>query len=109
MLFRSIDICPTLLGLMNISYTNNTMGIDLLKEKRPYIYFTADDKIGCIDKEFYFIHRNSGIETLFRYENLKTDNLMEEYQNKADSMKSYAYSMLQVSQWIIEKEKFGKK
>jgi phosphoglycerol transferase MdoB-like AlkP superfamily enzyme len=104
-----IDIFPTLMGLMNLSYINNTMGIDLLKEKRPYIYFTADDKIGCIDKDFYFIHRNGGNETLYRYADLATDNYLEKYKSRADSMRTYAYSMLQATQWIVEEEKFSKK
>jgi len=29
-----IDIFPTVMGLMNLPYTNNTMGIDLLKENK---------------------------------------------------------------------------
>ncbi|MFH1005786.1 MAG: LTA synthase family protein [Bacteroidota bacterium] len=103
-----MDIFPTVMDLMNFSYVNNTMGIDLLKEKHPYIYFTADDKIGCLDKEFYFIHQNNGIETLYRYENMKTDNYIEQYKTKTESMKTYAYSMLQTTQWIINNKKFGK-
>lgn len=102
-----MDIFPTLMGLLNFSYTNNTMGIDLLKEKRPCIYFTADDKIGCIDKEFYFIHRNNGSETLYRHDGLSTDNYLDRYKAKADSMRTYAYSMLQATQWIVEKGKFS--
>lgn len=33
-----IDLFPTLMGLLNLPYTNNTLGIDLLKETRPYIF-----------------------------------------------------------------------
>jgi phosphoglycerol transferase MdoB-like AlkP superfamily enzyme len=104
-----IDIFPTVMGLMNLSYTNNTFGVDMLKDKRPYTYFTADDKIGCIDKEFYFIHRNNGIETLYKYDSLKTNNYIKQYKFKADSMRSYAYSMLQAAQQIIKTEKFSKR
>src|SRR5207253_1287974 len=48
-----MDIFPTVMGLMNFSYQNNTLGIDLLKEKRLFAFFTADDKIGCTDKEYF--------------------------------------------------------
>jgi len=104
-----IDIFPTLMGLMNLSYVNNTMGIDLLREKRPYIYFTADDKIGCLDKRYYFIRSSNGGEALYHYVDLEMDNCINAYQAKADSMRTYAYSMLQTTQWIIEKEKFSGK
>jgi phosphoglycerol transferase MdoB-like AlkP superfamily enzyme len=103
-----MDIFPTIMGLMNLSYVNNTMGVDLLKEKRPYIYFTADDKIGCIDKDFYFIHRMNGNESLYRYKDQSTDNYLEQYKMRADSMRSYAYSMLQTAQSMVENEKFQK-
>ena len=104
-----MDIFPTVMGLMNLSYVNNTMGIDLLKEKRPCIYFTADDKIGCIDREYYFIHRKDGTETLYRYDKLSTENFLERYKARADSLRSYAFSMLQTAQWVVEREKFAKK
>ena len=103
-----MDIFPTLMGLMNIAYENNTMGIDLLKEKRPFIYFTADDKIGCLDKEYFFLRKNDGSESLYHYQNASTENILEKYEAKADSMKNYAYSMLQTTQWMISNEKFGK-
>ena len=104
-----IDIFPTLMGLMNLSYTNNTMGVDLLKEKRPFIYFTADDKIGCLDREFYFIHRMYGPETLYRYQTLAMDDQIANFKSRADSMRTYAFSMLQTTQCIVEKEKFSEK
>lgn len=104
-----IDIFPTIMGLMNLPYTNNTMGIDLLNGKRPFIYFTADDKIGCIDKELYFIHRRDSVESLYHYQDLQEDNLIQGFKAKADSMRTYAFSMLQTTQWIVEKEKFSEK
>ena len=41
-----IDVFPTIMGLLNFTYLNNTFGMDLLKAKRPFIYFSADDKYG---------------------------------------------------------------
>jgi phosphoglycerol transferase MdoB-like AlkP superfamily enzyme len=104
-----MDIFPTVMDLLSQSYTNNTMGIDLLKEKRPFAFFTADDKIGCTDKEYFFVHRNNGAESMYRYKNLETTDVLSQNKAKADSMRAYAYSMLQTAQWIVEKEKFCKK
>jgi hypothetical protein len=45
-----MDIFPTVMRLLNFSYINNTLGVDLLNDKWLYSYFPASDKIGCIDK-----------------------------------------------------------
>lgn len=34
-----IDIYPTIMGLLKLPYLNNTLGIDVLKNKRPYVFF----------------------------------------------------------------------
>jgi phosphoglycerol transferase MdoB-like AlkP superfamily enzyme len=104
-----MDIFPTLMGLMHLPYVNNTMGIDLLNEKRPFTYFTADDKIGCINKEYYFIHCNNGKEYLYRYANKDMTNYVGISKAQADSMRTYAFSMLQTTQWVMENGKFAEK
>ena len=93
-----IDVAPTLLGLLDIPFKNNTMGVNLFKYKRPFMYFCADDKLGCLDKSYYLIIRPDSIETLYRYQHLKTDNYLESYPFKADSMKQYMFSMMQTAQ-----------
>ncbi|TAH43902.1 MAG: alkaline phosphatase family protein [Bacteroidetes bacterium] len=100
-----IDVAPTLLGLLNIPYVNNTLGIDLLKEERPFIYFCADDRIGCIDDKHFLILRKNGMETLYEYANLETKNLISEFPEKVDSMKIYCFSMMQSYQWMIDNQK----
>lgn len=103
-----IDVLPTVMGLMNMRYVNNTFGIDVHKSSRPCIYFTADDKIGCIDKEHYFIHRLNGGETLFKYENLSFDDLLQNNPARADLLRKYAFSMLKTSEEINKKQLFSK-
>jgi phosphoglycerol transferase MdoB-like AlkP superfamily enzyme len=93
-----IDVAPTVLGLLNIPYENNTMGIDLFVNKRPFMYFCADDKIGCLDNEYYLIIRPGNIETLYKYENLQTTNYIDQFRSKVDSMKNYTFSMMQATQ-----------
>jgi phosphoglycerol transferase MdoB-like AlkP superfamily enzyme len=103
-----IDIFPTVMGLLNINYVNNTMGIDLLKQKRPYIFFSDDDKIGCLNEDYFYIDRINGNESLYKYKLYDTKNYYGELKQKADSMKRYAFSMMQASEWIIEKNKAGR-
>ncbi|MBU0489630.1 MAG: sulfatase-like hydrolase/transferase [Bacteroidetes bacterium] len=93
-----IDLAPTVLGLLNVPYENKTLGVDLLKFKRPFMYFCEDDKIGCLDNEYYLIIRTDNIETLYQYEHLQPDDYFDLFPEKVDSMKQYAYSMMQAAQ-----------
>lgn len=100
-----IDIMPTLMGLLNIPYTNNTLGIDLFKQKRPYGYFNADDKYGVINKDWYLIVREDKSTTLHKYKDKNQTNLSNKYPNIVDSMRNYAESNLQAYQYIIKNKR----
>lgn len=102
-----IDVFPTIMGLLNESYTNTTLGIDLLKEKRPYIYFSADDKIGCMDHNYFYIYHTDGREELYNMNNSGKENYLKQNSETAQKMKNYAFSMLQTSQWLILQHKTG--
>lgn len=95
-----IDVFPTLMGILNIPYVNNTLGIDLLKESRPYIYFCGDDKIGCLDDEYFLVIRDDGGESLYAYKKGDTKNYLAEKEPLARSMKDYFFSMMQATQWL---------
>lgn len=48
------DIAPTLLGLLGVPYTDNTMGINQLQQTRKYAYFVNNDHLGCCDGEWLY-------------------------------------------------------
>ena len=48
------DIAPTLLGLLGLPYTENTMGINALQHSRDYTYFVNNDHLGCTDGEWLY-------------------------------------------------------
>jgi len=93
-----IDVFPTIMGLLQLPYVNNTLGIDLLKESRPYIFFNADDKYGVIDNEWFLIVRNTNTKSLYRYRNKDTHDYSGEKNDIADKMNIYAQSNLQAYQ-----------
>ncbi len=97
-----IDIFPTLMGMMKIPYINNTLGIDLQSDTRPFTYFSADTRIGCVNHEFLYIYNQDGSESLFRYSASDLQNTINQNRALADSMKIYTFSMLQTSQWLLE-------
>ncbi len=96
-----IDIFSTVMGLLNLKYINNSLGYNLLKEKRKYIYFSADDKVGCLSKEFYFILSGEK-EYLYKYKNNDLKNYINDYKVTADSMKDYVINMLVGTDYLIK-------
>ncbi|HTB31639.1 MAG TPA: hypothetical protein VK808_06415, partial [Bacteroidia bacterium] len=102
-----IDVFPTVMDLLNMPYENKTLGIDLLKDKRAYMCFSDDDKVGCIGPKYYFIHRMIDKESLYEYAHLSKTDLLNQYPLVADSMRRYVYSMLQATQWLVANDKFG--
>jgi phosphoglycerol transferase MdoB-like AlkP superfamily enzyme len=100
-----IDIFPTIMGILNLPYVNNSFGIDLLRETRPFIYFSTDDKYGVINNEFYLIVRQIGIETLYKYRESDKNNYYKEYTDLVRSMKKYAESNMQAAQFILDYNK----
>ena len=90
------DIGPTVAGMVFYSENVNPAGIDLQRHCRHYAYFSADDKIGVLDSVHFYRYRMSdGNESMYRYRNHETVNLLPEYRTKADSMRRYGFSMIQ--------------
>lgn len=97
-----IDITATIMGLLKIPYINNTLGIDLINNKREYAFFSADNKIGVVNNNYFLIIHNNGKEQMFNYKELSTENIIKSHKNLADSMKTYTYSMLQTMQYLLK-------
>ena len=97
-----IDIFPTIMGLIKLPYVNNTMGIDLLKEKRKYAILNDDDKIGIIDTSYFCIMKLDDHKlSLYKYRNQDKTNYFEQEKSKALDMENYAKSMMQTYQDMI--------
>ncbi len=100
-----IDIFPSIMGLLKLPYTNNTLGINLFKESRPFIFFGADDKYGVMDDEWFLIVRNDHSKKLYRYRNKDTRDYAEERPEIVNKMNVYAESNLQTFQYLIRNNK----
>jgi phosphoglycerol transferase MdoB-like AlkP superfamily enzyme len=99
-----IDIYPTILHLLNISYTNNSFGLDLFSEERAYLPFTYDEEVCCISRENLFT-TNQSKDNLYKItDGGKTIQTLNN-PTLADSMKIYSQSILQTAQWMITNKK----
>ena len=102
---NQMDVFPTTMGLLNLPYLKNNLGVDLLKENRPYAIFNYDDRIGVIDEEHLLVLRKSGERELFRYNDSTVQNIIEEEPEKVKEMTDYAYAHMQVYQELLKKNK----
>lgn len=104
------DVFPTVMGLLNISYTNESFGVDLFREKHPYVFFSADDKYGIMnDNGFYYFDL---LESKERH--LRNGSKIEEkeYYNEkkvfADSMEMNAANIIETARYIIHQNYYNK-
>ena len=99
-----IDVAPTLLGMLGISYTQNNFGVDLLKEKRPCIFYTADNLIAARDSSRLYIHSpETGQEFCYSLEEgtLKPST----YDKNFEVLKTYVFPMLQATEQLVKEGK----
>jgi len=96
------DVFPTVTSLVVPRYINNTFGINLRKEARPYAVFSADDKLACMNDSLIYIWRTQSDPGLYHYPDNNTDNWISRYPQLADSMQQIAFSWLQTSEWMLQ-------
>jgi phosphoglycerol transferase MdoB-like AlkP superfamily enzyme len=100
---NQIDIFPSLMHLLKLDYTNNTLGVNVFTEKRKYAYFSADDKIGCIDNEWLYIYSYNGAERLYNLKEKINKDYSKDKKDIVTSMKNYALAQTQVAEMLISK------
>lgn len=99
-----VDVAPTLLGLLGISYTQNNFGIDLLKEERPCIFYTADNLIAARDSSRLYIHSpETGQAFCYSQKEGKWQSTRQD--DSFDTLKNYVFSMLQATEQLVKEGK----
>ena len=99
-----VDVAPTLLGLLNISYIQNDFGIDLLKEQRPCMFYTADNLIAARDTARLYIYAPDNRQE-FRYEQTDGELHLAEDNEAFKRLKEYCFSMLQSTECLVKEHK----
>jgi len=104
-----IDVFPTLLGMMNMPYTNNSLGIDLLKEQRPCAYFVSDNLLGCVNKNYLYVRNvTANTDLLYNLRDVAGKNIMTQENSVGQAMKTYSLSMMVAADYLIKNKKTGK-
>lgn len=97
------DLVKTLSALLNVRYPNFSFGVDLMKEKRPLVFFSADDKIGYVtDDDFFFYHLlGSNQKKLVKYTAMDTKDYYPAYKIRADSLYNITQSLYHSAQYYL--------
>lgn len=98
-----VDIYPTVMDLLNISFVNNTLGINLLQEKRPMTFSSGDTEYCVFNNDWYFIGSKNKPSQLFHYQDFDMKNYAEEKPEIVNDMKTYGESNFQSFNYIYKK------
>lgn len=101
-----IDVPATVMGMLGFAYENDTFGIDLLSQRRPYIFYSSDYSVVALDHEyFYFRQLLSKKEFLYRWKDGGTENLAAAEPERAKKMREYSEAMIQTAQEEVNRRK----
>lgn len=102
-LMGQVDIYPVVMSLLDKEPIYKTFGFDILSEEREYIYFSSDDKLGCISNKYFYNYDFSyDTEFLYKLDDRTKENIIEDNKAIADSMKIYAASALKRAKYILK-------
>ena len=96
-----LDITATVLGMLEPQPANHTLGVDLQRYRRPYAYFSADDKVGVVsDGGLFWLWRvKEERESLYRLGS--AEDIISQLPDSAAAMRRYAFGMIQKSQQML--------
>ena len=96
-----VDVAPTLLGMLGISYTQNNFGVNLLKERRPAMFYTADNTVAARDNSHLYVY-DPAVQREFCYDTSDGTPKPAAMSEPYNQLKSYCFSMLQATEWMVQ-------
>lgn len=103
-LANQVDLMPTLMSLLGISYQYDGFGIDQTKDERPMVFYSADNQIVARSATHCYIYEPK-TNRAFCY-NIKNNGQLQATQETAafKPLKRYAFGMIQTAQFMLKKQ-----
>lgn len=103
-LANQVDLMPTLMSLLGISYQYDGFGIDQTKDERPMVFYSADNQIVARSTTHCYIYEPK-TNRAFCY-NVKDDGQLQATQETVafEPLKRYAFGMIQTAQFMLKKQ-----
>ncbi|MCB8963790.1 MAG: LTA synthase family protein [Bacteroidales bacterium] len=96
-----IDVFPTIMGILNIPYVNNTFGVDLLKQSRDFIVVNHDDRYAVINHDYLLVANRDGRRKLYDRRSASGKDYSAEQPSMVETMDAFGKSNLQVFQYML--------
>lgn len=99
-----VDVMPTLLSLLNMSYEYEGFGINLLKQKRQTVFYSADNQIVARDNSHCYIYEPKEQKS-FCYTATPDWQLSPSRDKRAFApLRRYVFSMIQTAEYVAQRE-----
>ncbi len=100
-LAMQVDVMPTLLGLMDMSYDYDGFGVDLLRQHRKRVFYTSDTHIVARDNSAAVVYHPQ-LQKTFCYDVTGNGLLKLTSTSTAehDSLRRYAFAMEQTAEYL---------
>ncbi|MBL7932938.1 MAG: LTA synthase family protein, partial [Bacteroidia bacterium] len=98
------DIVKTVASLLKLNYANFSFGENVLEVSRPFVFFSADDKLGYVTSDdYFFFHCFTDNQKRFvKYKDLSENDYYQEHKRRADSLYSVAKSLYNSVNYYIQ-------
>lgn len=104
-LAQQVDIVPTVLGLLGLSYDYDGFGVDLLKTRRQMVFYSADNQVVARDYQHCFVY-NPSMQKAFCYDVQPGWKLRESHDTKAFApLRKYVFAMEQTAQFMLNRQR----
>ena len=101
-----IDLMPTLLGILNMSYDYDGFGVDLLRERRDRVFYTSDTHIVARDSTNVYLY-SPQLEKDFCYEIANGGKLQPTvFNNHFQQLRQYVFAMEQTAEFMSRHRKY---
>lgn len=97
------DVTRTISSLLKLKYRNFSFGENIFENERPFVFFSADDKLGLVTKDdlFFYHSLSDDQKKLVRYKELGTENLYELHKGRADSLYATMKSLYNSAEYYL--------
>ena len=96
-----VDVAPTLLSMLGIGYVQNNFGVDLTRERRPAMFYTADNTVAARDSTHLYVY-DPAVPQEFCYDTSGGKPEPAVMSEPYSRLKEYCFSMLQATEWMVQ-------
>ena len=98
-----VDIMPTLLGILGVGYTYDGFGVDLLKQQRHEVFYSADNQIVARDPGHCYVY-SPEMQKAFCYHTNGNRQTPTQPSGLFKRLRRYVFSMIQTAEYMVRQQ-----